>query len=89
MTRRDLFWRGVGAALFVGAPCLVPLAATDGEGAHTALTMFCMAMMIFGLVLLVQGKKVALAWRVESSPHRMLPAMIRSRRRERRMRRRP
>ena len=88
MTRRDLFWRGLGSLLFIGAPCIVLSASTDSGGSATALTMFCMAMMIFGLVLLVQGKKVALAWRVENSPHRMLPAMIRLRRRERRMRRR-
>ncbi|WP_255348724.1 hypothetical protein [Novosphingobium sp. AP12] len=41
------------------------------------------------MVLLVQGKKVALALRIDGSRHRMLPDLIRSRRRERRMNRQP
>ncbi len=87
MTRRDLLWRGLGAALFVGAPCVDLVTREGGEGVRTAVTMLCMASMIFGVVLLVQGKRAALALRVERSSHRMLPAMIRSRCRERRAKR--
>lgn len=86
MTRRDLFWRGVGAALFVGGPSALLLPG-DAAGLHGIITLVGMAATILGLVFIVQGKKVALAVRVENSPHRLLPSLIRSRRRERRMRR--
>lgn len=86
MTHRDLLWRGLGATLFVGGPCAALLLPGDAAGMHGIITLCGLAVTILGLVLVIQGKKAALALRIERSPHRMLPALIRSRRRAQRRR---
>lgn len=88
MTRRDIFWRALGATFLVGGTCGELLAPGDDGGMRGLLTLLFLAVTLFGLVLLVQGKKVALVLRIENSRHRMLPELIRSRRRERRAKRR-
>lgn len=89
MTRRDLLWRCLGGVLLVGGPAFELLTAGDAGGARGMLTLLFFAATVLGMVLLVQGKKVALAVRIDSSAHRMLPDLIRARRRERRMKRQP
>jgi len=88
MTRRDLFWRALGAAMLIGGTSGELLAPGDGGGMRGMLTLLFLAVTLFGLVLFVQGKKVALVLRIEHSRHRLLPELIRSRRRERRTSRR-
>lgn len=78
MTHRDLMWRGAGLAL-VAVAGIARLA--DGTGAHSALTLLAFILMLLGVVLLVQGKRVPAALRVERSRHRMLAQAIRQRRR--------
>lgn len=53
------------------------------------LTLLFFALTVLGIVFLIQGRKVALAVRIDGSRHRMLPELIRSRRRERHMKRQP
>ncbi|EJL20418.1 hypothetical protein PMI02_05537 [Novosphingobium sp. AP12] len=89
MTRRDLLWRCLGGVLLAGGPTCELLAPGDSGGARGILTLLFFAATVLGMVLLVQGKKVALALRIDGSRHRMLPDLIRSRRRERRMNRQP
>lgn len=84
MTRRDLFWRGVGGVLIIAAPTLELLAPSDPGSARGLLTLFLLAVTLFGLVLVAQGKKLALVLRIENSRHRALPDLIRSRRIQRR-----
>ncbi|OJU22422.1 MAG: hypothetical protein BGN95_09520 [Sphingomonas sp. 66-10] len=83
MTARDFAWRALGALLMIGsyaASALVPTAVARA----TALPGFAVA--IAGLVLLVQGKRVALALRIERGRHRELPRAIHARHRIRRAR---
>jgi len=89
MTPRDLLWRGLGGVLSVGGPACELLVPGDSGGARGLLTLLFFAATVLGIILLVQGKKVALALRIDGSRHRMLPDLIRSRRRERRMSRQP
>lgn len=88
MKPRDVIWRGVGAMLYAGGTAGALLIPVSRAQAQSAVILVCMLAGLSGLVLLVQGKKVMLALRVENSSHRLLPALIRSRRRERRTRRR-
>lgn len=78
MTHRDLFWRGLGAALVV-VTATVRLA--DGAGTHTGIMLVAFLLTILGLVLMIQGKRVSAALRVERSRHRLLAQAIRDRRR--------
>ncbi|EQB07642.1 hypothetical protein [Novosphingobium lindaniclasticum] len=87
MTRRDLLWRGGGASLFVCGPTAALLTPNGAAGLQEIMTLTGIGVTILGLVLIVQGKKAALALRVERSSHRMLPTLIRTRRRERRAKR--
>ncbi|PZQ53307.1 MAG: hypothetical protein DI555_16835 [Novosphingobium pentaromativorans] len=88
MTRRDLFWRAAGAVLLVGATAAEQLA--PGSGAFRGLlTLVLLVTAFLGLLLLIRGKKMALALRIERSRHRMLPDLIRARRRQRRAERLP
>ncbi|MDY7524312.1 hypothetical protein [Sphingomonas sp. 10B4] len=80
MTHRDLFWRGLGAALVVVA-ATVRLA--DGAGTHTGMMLVAFLLTLIGLVLMIQGKRVPAALRVERSRHRLLAQAIRDRRRKR------
>lgn len=76
MTRRDRAWRAAGAALFAAACAIGVINRLDGGSA--GLPGFGLA--VLGLVLLVQGKRVPAAMRVERSPHRTLARAIRQRR---------
>jgi hypothetical protein len=77
MTPRDLAWRGVGAVAFLFAAGVGLADRLDG-GSLLALPAFGLA--LIGLVLIVQGKRVAAAVRVERSRHRTLVAAIRAQR---------
>lgn len=85
MIRRDVAWRAGGLALFA-AGCAVGLldelvtpVGPALPGAVTGPLSFAVA--VLGLVLLVQGKRVPVFWRVERGRHRDLPAAIHLRRR--------
>ncbi len=77
MTRRDLLWRGTGAAVFAIA-CTTSLA--KGSDASASLGLLCFAAALFGAVLMIQGKRVSAALRIERSRHRALPQAIHERR---------
>ncbi len=83
MTGRDFGWRALGAALVVGSYVLLALAPPD---VGTAIALIGFAAAIAGVVLLVQGKRVAAALRVERGRHRELPRAVHARHRVRRMR---
>lgn len=81
MTRRDLAWRGAGLAIFAGA-CAVSVANEAGsKGGSLGLIWFALAFV--GVVLIIQGKRVPAALRIERSRHRELPLAIHARRRRR------
>ncbi len=91
MMLRDLMWRAGGLALFCPA-CAIGFSNRLAEGGtsetgSTVPGLLSFALAIIGIVLLVHGKRVALAWRVERSPHRHLAAIIHAKRRSRQMRR--
>lgn len=88
MIRRDGFWRGLGAVLLMGGCGGAYVLPTEPAATHDALTLLCMGLAILGIVLIAQGRKAVLALRIETSPHRMLPELIRTRRRQRRLKRR-
>ncbi|MDX5984254.1 hypothetical protein [Sphingomonas echinoides] len=77
MTPRDRAWRGVGVVAFLFAAGVGLADRLDG-GSLLALPAFALA--LIGLVLIVQGKRVAAAVRVERSRHRTLVAAIRAQR---------
>ncbi|WP_174287239.1 hypothetical protein [Sphingomonas bacterium] len=76
MTRRSLAWRGVGVGLFAIATAL-------GIGARgdIVLGLPAFGLALVGIVLVVQGRRVPAALRVERSRHRTLAHSIRDRRR--------
>ncbi len=78
MTQRDLAWRGVGAVAFLFAAGIGLADRLDG-GSLLALPAFGLA--LIGLVLIVQGKRVAASVRRGSitmiSPPRALMAASR------------
>ncbi|MEG3125690.1 hypothetical protein [Sphingomonas sp. GB1N7] len=80
MTRRDFAWRGIGVGAFATAIAL-GLTIRPGEEAVLGLPAFGLA--LFGLVLIVQGRRVPAALRVERGRHRALAQTIRDRRRRR------
>lgn len=80
MTHRDRLWRGFGVGLVLVAS-VARLA--DGDGTHTLLALAAFVLMLAGLVLIVQGKRVPAAFRVERGRHRLLVHAIRARRRTR------
>lgn len=79
MTHRNRVWRGIGVALVALA-----FAARIGsdDGTHTELGVAAFLLCLAGLVLIVQGKRVPVALRVEFSRHRLLADAIRDRRRK-------
>lgn len=83
MTRRDLFWRAAGAAL-IAAGALATRAASAASGSADIAGLFGVLIAAGGLLLLIGGKRVVLALRVERSRHRELPGAIRSARQARR-----
>jgi hypothetical protein len=83
MIQRDLFWRTSGAAL-VGSGYVLTRAATGPGGGGDLVGIAGLFTAAAGLLLLLVGKKAALALRVERSGHRELPAAIRAAHRARR-----
>lgn len=80
MTGRDLAWRAAGAGIIAGAAAVdLGWAAAAGHRAVLGVPAFLLA--IGGLVLLVQGRRVVRALRVERSRHRQLPIALYRRRR--------
>lgn len=86
MTRRDLAWRSGGLALFAAASgmrliewSVTGVAPDSALGMLLGLGEFLLA--IFGVVLLVQGKRVPQALRAELRRHRARALAIRPRRR--------
>lgn len=77
MRRRDSLWRGVGVVVFAAA-CGTGLA--RGPDASASLALLCFAAALFGAVLIIQGKRVSAALRIERSRHRELPQAIHARR---------
>lgn len=65
MTRRDALWRAAGGALMAGA-----CAATQLGSRNSALSLLWFLVAIAGLVLLLNGKRVATVWRAERGRHR-------------------
>jgi hypothetical protein len=78
MTHRDLVWRSLGVCALCSAG-LVGFVNQPGTESVRGLIAFCLA--ISGVVLIVQGKRVPAALRVERSRHRALPQTISERRR--------
>lgn len=81
MTRRDACWRGAGAVLSGGA-CAATLVL---DGAVLALVLFPVTLL--GIVLMVNGKKVATALRAERRGHCHTAAVIHAERVRRHRRR--
>jgi hypothetical protein len=75
--RRDRAWRSFGLGLFAVA-IVIGLARQPGTDSSLGLLAFALA--ILGLVLIVQGKRVSAAVKVECSRHRLLAQAIRDRR---------
>jgi hypothetical protein len=63
MKKRDLTWRVAGAVLSLGA-CA---AALTMDGSPLILLLF--PLVLFGLTLMINGKRVAVAWRAERRGH--------------------
>lgn len=82
MTRRDASWRAAGVAVFVGA-CSIA-ATLDGS----PLIVLLLPMMLVGLTLTINGKRVAIAFRAERRGHWHTAEAIHAER-VRRHRRRP
>lgn len=64
MTRRDRLWRAAGAVLATGG-CAG--AALDSDGSPMTLLFFVSA--IVGIVLMLNGKRVAVLWQAERRGH--------------------
>jgi hypothetical protein len=79
VTRRDLGWRAAGVTMILVGWSASLSADPDATGMEVlGLLGFSLAMA--GLVLAVQGRRVAAALRIERSRHRDLPLRIRSHR---------
>ena len=81
MTRRDRLWRCMGSVLLVGGIAAELVVPGDAAGFRGILTLAFLGIALTGLLLLIQGKRVALAFQIEGSRHRNLPDLIRSHRR--------
>ena len=64
MTGRDLRWRAIGVTLAIGG-CGATL--LDREGSPAIIIYFLAA--ILGLVLMINGKRVAIVWQAERRGH--------------------
>lgn len=73
MKRRDLAWRGLGVGILAVAAAIGP-GEWFGTGVAVGVSAFVAALL--GLVLIIQGKRVAVALRIERSRHRSLPQAI-------------
>lgn len=79
MTQRDLFWRAAGGG-FIAAGYGVSRAAESAGGAAAIFGLFGIMVAAAGLLLLLAGKRVPMALRIERSRHRELPMAIKARR---------
>lgn len=79
MTRRDRLWRAAGAVLAIGG-CAA--AALDADGSPMTLPFFLSA--IVGIVLMLNGKRVAVLWQAERRGHCDTAAAIHAQRVRRR-----
>lgn len=77
MRHRDLAWRGLGATIFAAAALLK----FSNYGDAVGLQPFFFALL--GILLMVQGRRVLAALRIELSRHRLLARAIHDRRRQR------
>lgn len=75
MTRRDRLWRAAGVILFVGG-CAASAVDTDGS----PLTLLYFGSAILGIVLILNGKRVAIFWQAERRGHCDTAAAIRAER---------
>lgn len=75
MTRRDRGWRAAGLLLSVGG-CVAGLVDHDGS----PLTLVYLLVALFGIVLMLNGKRVAIAWKAERRGHGDMAAAIQARR---------
>lgn len=75
MTRRDRRWRAAGLLLTVGG-CAAGL--LDREGSPLTLVYFLLA--IGGIVLMLNGKRVPVAWQAERRGHGDMAGAIGARR---------
>lgn len=75
MTKRDLGWRGAGLML---TACACALGVLDRDGSPLTLLYFLAA--IFGIVLMLNGKRVAVAWKAERRGHGDMAGAIQARR---------
>ena len=78
MRLRDIAWRSVGVGLVGIAAVLRVIARPETQNLLSLAALF---LILLGLVLIVQGRRVPAAMRVECSRHRLLPQAIRDRRR--------
>lgn len=79
MTRRDMLWRATGAILFVSG-CAA--SAIDADGSR--LTLLYFGSTILGIVLILNGKRVAISWQAERRGHCDTAAVIHAQRIRRR-----
>ena len=77
MTRRDLAWRCGGVVLF-GLACANACIDHQSNAGVDGPVRFGIA--LFAIVLMLQGKRVALLFRIERSRHRTLASTIHARR---------
>lgn len=75
MTRRDIGWRVTGAALSLGG-----CAASMADRTDSLLTLLYFFMALMGLVLMVNGKRVAVVLRAERRGHGATASAIRAER---------
>ena len=80
MTRRDILWRSAGAALILAGHAATG-AAAEAVPRADLIGLSGLAVAGAGLLLLLGGRRVAAAIRVERSRHRELPGAIRRARR--------
>lgn len=73
LKRRDLAWRGLGLGILALAGAIGP-GEMFGVGGGLGLVAFVAA--AIGLVLVIQGRRVPAALRIERSRHRALPEVI-------------
>lgn len=78
MTARDLRWRAGGLVLLAAAG-----AAGVWADSHPAWGLPAFALAVAGAILLIQGRHVPLAFRVERGRHRHLPSILKARHRQR------
>jgi hypothetical protein len=74
MTKRDMLWRGAGAVMSLGAGATA--LATDSA----PLVVLLFLMILLGLTLMINGKRVAIALQAERRGHHHTAETIHARR---------